>query len=235
MEKISAVIAAAGLGTRLKNYTGNTSTKILIDINNQSMISLQIKQLSSWGIKKFVVITNPEFDELIKNDLKKNHPNKDIKYTIQEKPLGIAHALKQAENCIEKESKILFILGDNFFGENPIQNINLDDDSEAVLFVKPVSNPEEFGVANIVNDKIKIIEEKPKKPSSNLAVLGLYLYSYDCFELIEKLDFSARGELEITDLNNLYIKSRNVSLKTLNDWWIDAGTEERIEELKKLI
>jgi len=235
MEKISAVIAAAGLGTRLKNYTGNTSTKILIDINNQSMISLQIKQLSSWGIKKFVVITNPEFDELIKNDLKKNHPNKDIKYTIQEKPLGIAHALKQAENCVKKESKILFILGDNFFGENPIQNINLDDDSEAVLFVKPVSNPEEFGVANIVNDKIKIIEEKPKKPSSNLAVLGLYLYSYDCFELIEKLDFSARGELEITDLNNLYIKSRNVSLKTLNDWWIDAGTEERIEELKKLI
>ena len=199
------------------------------------MISLQIKQLSSWGIKKFVVITNPEFDELIKNDLKKNHPNKDIKYTIQEKPLGIAHALKQAENCVKKESKILFILGDNFFGENPIQNINLDDDSEAVLFVKPVSNPEEFGVANIVNDKIKIIEEKPKKPSSNLAVLGLYLYSYDCFELIEKLDFSARGELEITDLNNLYIKSRNVSLKTLNDWWIDAGTEERIEELKKLI
>ena len=235
MEKISAVIAAAGLGTRLKNYTGNTSTKILIDINNQSMISLQIKQLSSWGIKKFVVITNPEFDELIKNDLKKNHPNKDIKYTIQEKPLGIAHALKQAENCVKKESKILFILGDNFFGENPIQNINLDDDSEAVLFVKPVSNPEEFGVANIVNDKIKIIEEKPKKPTSNLAVLGLYLYSYDCFELIERLDFSARGELEITDLNNLYIKSRNVSLKTLNDWWIDAGTEERIEELKKLI
>ena len=143
--------------------------------------------------------------------------------------------MKQAENCVKKESKILFILGDNFFGENPIQNINLDDDSEAVLFVKPVSNPEEFGVANIVNDKIKIIEEKPKKPSSNLAVLGLYLYSYDCFELIEKLDFSARGELEITDLNNLYIKSRNVSLKTLNDWWIDAGTEERIEELKKLI
>ena len=235
MEKISAVIAAAGLGTRLKNYMGNTSTKILIDINNQSMISLQIKQLSSWGIKKFVVITNPEFDELIKIDLKKNHPNKDIKYTIQEKPLGIAHALKQAENCVKKESKILFILGDNFFGENPIQNINLDDDSEAVLFVKPVSNPEEFGVANIVNDKIKIIEEKPKKPSSNLAVLGLYLYSYDCFELIERLDFSARGELEITDLNNLYIKSRNVSLKTLNDWWIDAGTEERIEELKKLI
>ena len=235
MEKFSAVIAAAGLGTRLKNYKGNTSTKVLIDINNQSMISLQIKQLSSWGIKKFVVITNPEFDELIKNDLKKNHPNKDIKYTIQEKPLGIAHALKQAENCVKKESKILFILGDNFFGENPIQNINLDDNSEAVLFVKPVSNPEEFGVANIVNDKIKIIEEKPKNPSSNLAVLGLYLYSYDCFELIEKLDFSARGELEITDLNNLYIKSRNVSLKTLNDWWIDAGTEERIEELKKLI
>ena len=235
MEKISAVIAAAGLGTRLKNYKGNNHTKVLIDINNQSMISLQIQQLTSWGIKKFVVITNPEFDELIRNDLKNTHPNKDIKYTIQENPLGIAHALKQAENCIEKESKILFILGDNFFGENPIQNINLDDNFDTVLFLKSVSNPREFGVANIVNEEIKIIEEKPEKPQSNLAVLGLYLYSYDCFELIERLEFSARGELEITDLNNLYIKSKNVSFTTLNDWWIDAGTEDRIEELKKLI
>ena len=235
MEKISAVIAAAGLGTRLKNYKGNNFTKVLIDINNQSMISLQIQQLSSWGIRKFVVITNPEFDELIRNDLKNSHPNKDIKYTIQDKPLGIAHALKQAENCVEKESKILFILGDNFFGENPIQNINLDDNFDTVLFLKSVSNPREFGVANIVNEEIKIIEEKPEKPQSNLAVLGLYLYSYDCFELIERLEFSARGELEITDLNNLYIKSKNVSFVTLNDWWIDAGTEDRIEELKKLI
>ena len=87
MEKISAVIAAAGLGTRLKNYTGNTSTKILIDINNQSMISLQIKQLSSWGIKNFVVITNPEFDDLIKNDLKKNHPNKNISMLYKKSPI----------------------------------------------------------------------------------------------------------------------------------------------------
>ena len=235
MEKISAVIAAAGLGTRLKNYKGNTSTKVLIDINNQSMISLQVKQLSSWGIKKFVVITNPEFDELIRNDLNKNHSNKDIKYTLQENPLGIAHALKQSENFVEKDSKILFILGDNFFGENPILNINLDDNFDAFLFLKPVSNPREFGVANIINDKIKKIEEKPKKPQSNLAVLGLYLYSDNCFELIERLDFSARGELEITDLNNLFIKYSNVSFKTLDTWWIDAGTEERIEELKKLI
>ena len=94
------------------------------------MISLQIQQLSNWGIKKFVVITNPAFDELIRNDLKNNHPNKDIKYTIQDKPLGIAHALKQAKNCVEIESKILFILGDNFFGENPILNINLPNGIE---------------------------------------------------------------------------------------------------------
>ena len=89
MEKISAVIAAAGLGTRLKNYKGNTSTKVLIDINNQSMISLQIQQLSNWGIKKYVVITNPAFDKLIRNDLKNSHPNKDIKYTIQD--LSLIH------------------------------------------------------------------------------------------------------------------------------------------------
>ena len=235
MKKISAVIAAAGLGTRLKDYKDNSHTKVLIKIRQSSMISEQISQLSGWGIERFVIIANPEFYSLIKDDIDVNHADKDINYAIQEKPLGIAHALLQSKDLIENNSKILFILGDNFFGENPIIDLDINKINNSVLYLKEVNNPEEFGVAQVEGEKIINIVEKPKDPTSNLAVVGIYLYSYNCFELISKLEFSKRGELEITDLNNLLIQKSSVDYKILKSWWIDAGTEERIESLKKLL
>ena len=234
MQEICAVIAAAGLGTRLKNYKNNFFTKVLIEIGNKSMISSQVSQISSWGIKNFVIITNPDFDSMIKEDVIKNHSDKNIKFAIQEKPLGIAHALLQSEKLVENYSKILFVLGDNFFGENPmlkLENRNI----ESMIFLKKVLNPNEFGVAKILNNNLIDIEEKPDNPISDLAVVGLYLYSPNCFELIKKLNFSQRGELEISDLNNELIKTNSMQFEILDSWWIDAGTEERIEELKKLI
>ena len=235
MKKISAVIAAAGLGTRLKDYKDNSHTKVLIKIRQSSMISEQINQLSGWGIERFIIIANPEFYSLIKDDIDVNHADKDINYAIQEKPLGIAHALLQSKDLIENNSKILFILGDNFFGENPIIDLDINKINNSVLYLKEVDNPEEFGVAQVEGEKIINIVEKPKDPTSNLAVVGIYLYSYNCFELISKLEFSKRGELEITDLNNLLIQKSSVDYKILKSWWIDAGTEERIESLKKLL
>lgn len=235
MKKISAVIAAAGLGTRLKDYKDNSHTKVLIKIRQSSMISEQISQLSGWGIERFVIIANPEFYSLIKDDIDVNHADKDINYAIQEKPLGIAHALLQSKDLIENNSKILFILGDNFFGENPIIDLDINKINNSVLFLKEVNNPQEFGVAQVEGEKIINIVEKPTDPTSNLAVVGIYLYDYNCFELISKLEFSKRGELEITDLNNLLIKKSSVDYKILKSWWIDAGTEERIESLKKLL
>ena len=235
MKKISAVIAAAGLGTRLKDYKDNSHTKVLIKIRQSSMISEQISQLSEWGIERFVIIANPEFYSLIKDDINVNHADKDIDYAIQEKPLGIAHALLQSKDLIENNSKILFILGDNFFGENPIIDLDISKINNSVLFLKEVNNPQEFGVAQVEGEKIINIVEKPTDPASNLAVVGIYLYDHNCFELISKLEFSKRGELEITDLNNLLIKKSSVDYKILKSWWIDAGTEERIESLKKLL
>ena len=235
MKKISAVIAAAGLGTRLKDYKDNSHTKVLIKIRQSSMISEQISQLSGWGIERFIIIANPEFYSLIKDDINVNHADKDIDYAIQEKPLGIAHALLQSKDLIENNSKILFILGDNFFGENPIIDLDINKINNSVLFLKEVNNPQEFGVAQVEGEKIINIVEKPTDPTSNLAVVGIYLYDYNCFELISKLEFSKRGELEITDLNNLLIKKSSVDYKILKSWWIDAGTEERIESLKKLL
>ena len=235
MKKISAVIAAAGLGTRLKDYKDNSHTKVLIKIRQSSMISEQISQLSGWGIERFVIIANPEFYSLIKDDINVNHADKDIDYAIQEKPLGIAHALLQSKDLIENNSKILFILGDNFFGENPIIDLDINKINNSVLFLKEVKNPQEFGVAQVEGEKIINIVEKPTDPTSNLAVVGIYLYDYNCFELISKLEFSKRGELEITDLNNLLIQKSSIDYKILKSWWIDAGTEERIESLKKLL
>ena len=234
MQEICAVIAAGGLGTRLLNYKNNNSTKVLIDIGRNSMISTQISQILSWGISNFIIITNPEFDHLIKEDIKNNHPKINVDFVIQNKPLGIAHALLQAEDYVSGYSKILFILGDNFFGENPFENLKIEE-LDTMLFLKEVSNPSEFGVARIENQKLISIEEKPKKSNSNLAVVGLYLYDLNCFDLIKKLDFSPRGELEITDLNNDLIKNNLVNFTTLKSWWIDAGTEDRIENLKKII
>jgi len=234
MQEICAVIAAGGLGTRLKNYKNNFSTKVLIEIGNKSMISSQVSQISSWGIKNFVIITNPDFDSMIKEDVTKNHPDKNIKFAIQEKPLGIAHALLQSEKLVENYSKILFVLGDNFFGENPMLKLE-NQNIESMIFLKKVLNPNEFGVAKILDNNLIDIEEKPDNPNSDLAVVGLYLYSLNCFELIKKLNFSNRGELEISDLNNELIKTNSIQFEILDSWWIDAGTEERIEELKKLI
>ena len=235
MKKISAVIAAAGLGTRLKDYKDNSHTKVLIKIRQSSMISEQISQLSGWGIERFVIIANPEFYSLIKDDIDVNHADKDINYAIQEKPLGIAHALLQSKDLIENNSKILFILGDNFFGENPIIDLDISKINNSVLFLKEVNSPQDFGVAQVEGEKIINIVEKPTDPTSNFAVVGIYLYDYNCFELISKLEFSKRGELEITDLNNLLIQKSSVDYKILKSWWIDAGTEERIESLKKLL
>jgi len=235
MKKISAVIAAAGLGTRLKDYKDNSHTKVLIKIRQSSMISEQISQLSGWGIERFVIIANPEFYSLIKDDINVNHADKDIDYAIQEKPLGIAHALLQSKDLIENNSKILFILGDNFFGENPIIDLDINKINNSVLFLKEVNSPQDFGVAQVEGEKIINIVEKPTDPTSNFAVVGIYLYDYNCFELISKLEFSKRGELEITDLNNLLIQKSSVDYKILKSWWIDAGTEERIESLKKLL
>ena len=123
---------------------------------------------------------------------------------------------------------------DNFFENNPIKNFDFKDFHEgACIFTTQVNNPEEFGVASIGQDQ-KVIEitEKPKNPASNLAVVGVYIFDYSMFNKIKTLKPSKRGELEITDLINIYISQDSCSNVKLSDWWIDAGTPERIYELE---
>ena len=229
MRKNYAVIAAGGLGTRLKNFKDNHHTKVLIDIDGMSMISTQINQLKSWGFSDFVVITNPDFHDLIVDDIKQNHRNLNVSFVVQEQPKGIAHALSFAESKIDDDSLVTF-------GENPLGGINFENFKGSQIFAINVDNPDEFGVMELdSNNNLINIHEKPKEFISSLAVVGVYIYEKTCFEFINQLNPSARGELEITDLNKLYLSNNLLNYSIINSWWIDAGTEERIKKLKELI
>ena len=229
------IIAAGGLGTRLQDFRGNKSTKILLDVKGTSMINRQISQLYKWGMRKFVIITNPEYLDMVKEDTLSKFENLKIDFTIQEEPKGISHALYQARGFVDQNEKIFFVLGDNFFENNPFNNFHLDKFKEgACIFTTEVNNPEEFGVAEIDSDgNVLSIEEKPNHPKSNAAVVGIYLFDGSVFKKIETLEPSARGEYEITDLCNIYVNENKCLNLDLNGWWIDAGTPDRIIELEE--
>ncbi len=235
VENYKCIIAAGGLGTRLQDFRDNKSTKILLDVNGISMINRQISQLNEWGMRKFVIITNPEYLDMIKKVTLNNFVNLEIEFTVQEEPKGISHALYQARDLVNHNEKILFVLGDNFFENNPFNNFHFDKFKEgACIFTTEVSNPEEFGVAEIDSlGNVLSIEEKPTRPKSNAAVVGIYLFDASVFEKIETLEPSARGEYEVTDLCNIYVNENKCLNLDVNGWWIDAGTPERIIELEE--
>ncbi len=235
VENFKCIIAAGGLGTRLQDFRGNKSTKILLDVKGTSMINRQISQLYGWGLRKFIVITNPEYLDMIKEVTLNNFDNLDIDFTVQEEPKGISHALYQAKDFVNHNETIFFALGDNFFENNPLKNFDIKEFKDgACIFTREVSNPEEFGVAEIDSDgNVISIMEKPTRPKSNSAVVGIYMFDSSVFEKIETLEPSARGEYEVTDLCNIYVNENKCLNLDVKGWWIDAGTPERIIDLEE--
>jgi len=234
MSKIYTVIAAGGLGKRLQNYGNSKKTKMLLEINGQSMITKQLNQLISWNLDNFIVITNPKYDKLIKDDLSKNMSDLNVEYSLQDEQLGVAHALLQAEKLVPEDAKILYILGDNFFEFNPLKDLDISK-SNASIFLTKVSNPEEFGVVEIVDNKIKSIQEKPTKQKSDYIAVGLYLFDNLCFEYIKSIQKSDRGEYEITSLIEKYLDNHSLNYQFTTGWWVDAGTPEAIKTIEKLL
>ena len=236
MNKIKTVIAAGGLGTRLQGFRGNDSTKILLEVEGSPMIIRQIEQLTNWGLNEFIIITNPSFDKLIRDVIDSYFPDKNINFTIQHEQKGISHALMCAKEYIYSGDTVFFVLGDNFFENNPAVSINMEELSKnkgSHIFSHKVENPEEFGVAEFdSNNNVISIEEKPENPKSNQAVVGIYIYDDTVMDKIATLKPSNRGEYEVTDLNNLYIQDGNCKNVTIDGWWIDAGTPDRIIELE---
>lgn len=223
---MKGVILAGGLGTRLMPCTKVTN-KHLLTVYDKPMIYYPIRTLVSAGLEDIMIVTGGnnagDFLRLLSNG--REFGLKDISYTYQEGEGGIADALRLAENFVDND-KVVVMLGDNIIEDDISDAVREFEkqDIGARIFLKEVSDPERFGVAEVKEGKVINIEEKPKKPKSNYAVVGLYMYDSDVFEIIETLKPSDRGELEITDVNNEYIRRGTMKYSILEGWWADAGT-----------
>jgi len=222
---MKGIVLAGGTGTRLMPLTKITN-KHLLPVYDRPMIYYPIQTLVEAGVKDIMVVTGGEmageFLRLLGNG--EQFGLRRLHYTYQEKPGGIAEALSLAEDFVGFDLMTV-ILGDNILVGNisrAVISFEKQVDGAKVL-LKEVDNPESYGVALLKNGKILSIEEKPSIPQSKFAVIGVYMYDHNVFQKIRTLSPSARGELEITDLNNFYIQSDQMSYETFEGWWIDAG------------
>jgi len=222
---MKGVILAGGLGTRLMPLTKVTN-KHLLPVYDQPMITYPIKTLVNAGIEEVLLVTGGsnvgEFIRLLGNG--REYGLKWLSYAYQEGVGGIADALRLAREYAEGE-KIVVMLGDNIIEGNirAAAETFITQKRGAKIFLKRVANPREYGVAVCEGDKVVRIEEKPKEPKSDLAVIGVYMYDEQVFDIIGRLKPSARGELEITDVNNAYIARGEMTYEELQGWWGDAG------------
>jgi glucose-1-phosphate thymidylyltransferase len=234
---MKGIILAGGTGSRLFPLTKITN-KHLLPIFDKPMIYYPIQTLVDAGIKDLLVVTggrnSGDFLRLLANG--KEFGLKHINYTYQEGEGGIAEALALAEHFADGE-KICVILGDNLIEGSIRESVEQFEQQPqgAKILLKQVQDAERFGVAEIQGDKIVGIEEKPKKPKSNFAVTGIYMYDETVFEKTRHLKPSARGELEITDVNNAYIEEGTMTFSYLDGWWTDAGTFESLMRAANLV
>ena len=234
---MKGVVLAGGLGTRLDPLTRITN-KHLLPVYNKPMIYYPIETLVNAGMSDILIVTGGQnagdFLRLLGNG--KDFGLKHINYTYQEGEGGIAEALELAEHFSDGQ-KICVVLGDNLIEGNIVGAAQAFRDQEggARILLKAVPDAERFGVAEIQGDRIMAIEEKPGRPQSNYAVTGIYMYDATVFDKINTLEPSRRGELEITDVNNLYIHEGTMTFSMLEGWWTDAGTIDSLQRASTLV
>jgi glucose-1-phosphate thymidylyltransferase len=219
---MKGVILAGGTGSRMYPLTKVTN-KHLLPVYDKPMIYYPLQTLVNAGINEIMIVSGRghagHFLELLGSGMEFGVQ---LTYEIQEKAGGIAEALGLAESWVD-DDPVAVILGDNIF-EDSISSDVTSFRKGAKIFLKEVPDAHRFGVAEINGDHVVSIEEKPEKPKSRYAVTGLYLYDPDVFSVIRKLKPSGRGELEITDVNNAYIKRGEMQFSLLKGFWSDAGT-----------
>lgn len=222
---MKGIILAGGTGSRLYPLTKVTN-KHLLPVGNKPMIYYPIEKLIRSEIEEILIVTGTEHMGDVVNLL---GSGKDFKcrftYKVQDEAGGIAQALGLAENFIGDDSMTV-ILGDNIFETSLDKALKNYPGSGGQILLQKVEDPERFGVAELDGEKIMGIEEKPDQPKSNYAVTGIYMFDAAVFDLIKTLTPSNRGELEITDVNNHYIKKGEMRYSILGGWWTDAGTPE---------
>lgn len=242
MSKTLGIILAAGRSSRLYPAT-LASTKQLLPIYDKPLIYYPLSTLMLADIRDFLIITNPDeqpqFEKLLGSGLGVN-----VMFATQENPRGIADAFRIAELALHKRldefDRVALILGDNIFYGSAMtaflkEAVNSED---AVVFATKVHDPERFGVVEVdENGKAVSLEEKPKHPKSNLAVTGLYIYPMDVFNVSYNIKPSARSELEITDVNSIYMQNNKLSVKRMlrGMVWFDTGTSDSMMEASQFI
>jgi glucose-1-phosphate thymidylyltransferase len=234
---MKGVILAGGLGTRMLPLTKITN-KHLLPVYNQPMIYYPIQTLVRAGIDEIVLVTGGhyagDFLNLLGNG--KDFGLRFINYAYQEGEGGIADALRLASIYTGKD-KIVVILGDNILEKDITQHVKrFGEQDGAKILLKEVADPQRFGVAELdANGRVVNIVEKPKTPRSNLAVIGVYMYDNTVYDIIQTLKPSARGELEITDVNNGYLRAGRLTAEIIDGWWTDAGTFPSLYRATRLV
>lgn len=232
---MKGIILAGGTGSRLRPLT-NVTNKHLLPVGRYPMIFYPIYRLKQAGLRDILIVTGREhMGDVIELLGSGRDFGVEFTYKVQDEAGGIAQALGLAEHFVGG-GKCVVILGDNVFEDDITPYVkNFETQKEgAKILLKEVPDPQRFGVPVFRDGKIIAIEEKPKEPKSNFAVTGIYMYDSEVFDIIKTLKPSWRGELEITDVNNAYLKKGTLTYDILKGWWTDAGTPESLFRANEL-
>jgi len=234
---MKGVVLAGGLGTRLYPLTKVTN-KHLLPVHDQPMIYYPIRTLINAGIDDIMIVTGGnsagDFLRLLGNG--KEFGLKHLNYAYQEGEGGIADALSLVHHFAD-DQPICVVLGDNIIEGNIRAACDeyREQQQGAKILLKKVHDPQRFGVPELDGNRVLRIEEKPKEPKSDFAVIGIYFFDPKVFDVITTLEPSDRGELEITDVNNYYIGRGEMTCNELEGWWTDAGTFESLLRASNLV
>lgn len=234
---MKGIVLAGGLGSRLRPLTAVTN-KHLLPVYDRPMIYYPVQTLVNAGIRDIMVVTGGnsagDFLRLLKNG--REFGLQHINYTYQEGEGGIAAALDLCE-AFADSGPVCVVLGDNIIERNICRAVKAyrHQGGGAKILLKKVADPQRFGVPELDGRRVVRIEEKPKEPKSEYAVVGVYMYDAEVFQIIKTLKPSQRGELEITDVNNAYIRRGEMTWDELEGWWTDAGTFESLLRASNLV
>jgi len=236
MDDVKGIILAGGKGTRLYPLTKVTN-KHLLPVGGLPMIDYPIQRLVESGVTDIMIVTGVEHCGGMMALLGSGAEyGCSFTYKVQDKPDGIAGALRLCRGFVG-DSPCVVLLGDNIFNENLSKHINnfVESTDDCKLFFKRVPDPRRYGVGYFKNKKLIQVEEKPEKPKTNFACVGIYFYTNKVFDIIETTEKSVRGEYEISSVNNMLIKSGKCSYAVLKDSWTDAGTMDSYHKANSLI
>lgn len=233
---MKAIIPCAGRGTRLRPLTF-TNSKPIIRIANKPLVVYALEKLKRVGVTEIGIVVSDNTQDM--KDVLKDGSQYGVKLTYinQDKPKGIAHTIKVSQDFLGDDDFIMY-LGDNLLEEGlegAVERFN-NNKTNAVMCVYPTEKPQLYGIVVLENDKVVRLVEKPKDPPSNLAAVGIYVFDKSVHQIVDNLQPSARGELEITDtLQGLIDQGSSVEHYVLQGWWIDAGNPDDMIEANRLV